>query len=260
MFHSARSNLDVRRIADAIASAPDLDVAFDQLVVELAAELGTRACVFRRGDRGWALVSQNRGGMGVSLADLLLVLNAVPHDGDIAAVNLAGVDRSTWTSLKLNVSDAPVMVLLAGDWTQGGVLGALAVTLSFALRSVEEHQRRRRAEQAVVDGYVMGRNLSRGAGLDQACQRIVQHVSRSMHVDRVTLALHEPDDDRIASRRPRDRLWRSCRAFASNPAPGSWVTFIRPDVPSSSATPVICRSRRKRGRPIEPSPSPRCRC
>ena len=221
MFHSARSNLDVRRIADAIASAPDLDAAFDQLVVELSAELGTRACVFRRGDRGWALVSQNRGGMGVSLADLLLVLNAVPHDRDIAAVNLAGVDRSTWTSLTLNVSDAPVMVLLAGDWTQGGVLSALAVTLSFALRSVQEHQGRRRAEQAVVDGYVMGRNLSRGAGLDQACQRIVQHVSRSMHVDRVTLALHEPDDDRIAiaaTSRPSLAELQGLRI-----EPGSWV-------------------------------------
>ena len=221
MFHSARSNVDVRRIADAIASAPDLEGAFDRLINELSAELGTRGCIFRRGERGWTLVSQNRGGLGVSISDLLLVLNALPDDRELAAINLGGLQRGAWTSLVLNLGDAPTMLLLAGDWTQAGVLSAFGVTASFALRSVQEHERRRRAEQSVVDGYVMGRNLSRGVGLDNACQRIVQHVSRSMAVDRVTLALHEPDDDRIAiaaTSRPTLTELQGLRI-----EPGAWV-------------------------------------
>jgi len=198
MFHSARSNVDARRIADAIASAPDLVGACDRLVSELSTALGTRTCVFRRGERGWLLVSQNRGGMDVALADLLAVLNAIPEDRDVALVAPDASEHGVWTSMALDILDDPMMVLLAGDWTQGGVLSGLAVTLSFALRSVREHHLRRRAEQSVVDGYTLGRSLSRGAGIEDACQRIVQHVARAMQVERVTLALHEADDDRLA--------------------------------------------------------------
>src|SRR6186997_1482494 len=120
MFHSARSNVDVRRIADAIASAPDLEAAFDRLINELSAELGTRGCIFRRGERGWTLVSQNRGGLGVSISDVLLVLNALPDDRELAAINLSGLKQGVWTSLVLSIGDAPTLLLLAGDWTQAG--------------------------------------------------------------------------------------------------------------------------------------------
>jgi diguanylate cyclase (GGDEF)-like protein len=216
MFHSARSNVDARRIADAIASAPDLVGACDRLVSELSEALGTRSCVFRRGARGWWLVSQHRGGMDVPLGDLLEVLNAVPDDRDVALITLDANGNNAWTSMALGVLDEPVIVLLAGDWTQAGVLSGLAVTLSFALRSVREHHLRRRAEQSVV-----GRSLSRGAGIEDACQRIVHHIARAMQVERVTLALHEPDDDRLtiaATSRPFDSP-----APAARIEPGAWV-------------------------------------
>jgi diguanylate cyclase (GGDEF)-like protein len=197
MFHSGRPRFDPRRIAEAVASAADLDVAFDRLVTELASALDTRACILRLADRGWALVAQSRGGMGVPMADLLGVLNALPQGPDVDAVNLESIGDNVWTSMAIDASGAPLVVLLAGDWTQAGLLDALGITLSFALRTVQERQWRRRAEHALIDGYVVGRRLTRGGGVEAACQRIVHQVARFLHADRVTLALHQPDDDRI---------------------------------------------------------------
>jgi diguanylate cyclase (GGDEF)-like protein len=198
MFHSGRPNIEVERIAGAVAAASDLDSSYDQLIAGLSADRAARVCIFRFGTRGWALVAQSRGGMGVSLSDMLLVLRAVPGDRSIAAINLESTGEGIWTSMMLDVPEAPIMVLLPGDWTEVESFGALRTALSFALRSVQERHLRRRAEQILVDGYQMGRRLSRPGGLDITCQRIVQQVSRSMRADRVTLALREPDQNGMA--------------------------------------------------------------
>jgi diguanylate cyclase (GGDEF)-like protein len=221
MVHSARPKLDVRRIADTIASAPDVDAGFDRLVVALSAALGTRTCVFRHTERGWALAAQPRGGLGLSVSDLLLVLEAAVSDRDIQAVDMNANGQGDWTAMTLHVADAPTLLLLAGDWTHDETLSALALPLSLAFRAVHEHQRRRRAEQAVLDGYAMDRNLSRGVGLDAVCHRIVQHVARSMNLDRVTLALHEPEHDRLAVAATSHHVADELQGIRVEP--GAWV-------------------------------------
>src|SRR5712692_10840084 len=197
MLHPRRSIANVRRIAEAVASAPELETAFDRLATELSRALHTRSCVLRRSERGWMLVSQSRGGMRVSLSDLVRAVDTVPSDDPIACIDLGIIAEGPWTSMTLELPDEPARVLLAGDWTQFGMLNALGALLSLALRSVHEHQARRRAERLAIGGYAMARRLSRFGGVDIVCRRIVQQVARSLNAGRVTLALYRSEEDRL---------------------------------------------------------------
>jgi len=186
-------------VADAVARGADEPAAFDALVTGLARALDTRASVFQKVSRGWALMTQVRGGLQLSVADLHMALGAISPDESTAVVDLRSIDEGLWTSMPLNDTGGPsIVVLLAGDWTvHKGALDSFAVVLSFALRSVHEREIRRRVERLSFDAYAMGRRLSRLGDLDAVGERIVHQVSRSLKADRVALALYRPEEDRL---------------------------------------------------------------
>jgi diguanylate cyclase (GGDEF)-like protein len=186
-------------VADAVARGADLPAAFDSLITGLARALDTRASLFQKVSRGWTLVTQVRGGLQLSVSDLHLALGSISPDESTAIVDLRSIGEGLWTSMPLNDSGGPsIIVLLAGDWTvHKGALDSVAVVLSFALRSVHEREIRRRVERLSFDAYAMGRRLSRLGDLEVVGERIVSQVSRSLKADRVALALYRPEEDRL---------------------------------------------------------------
>jgi len=186
-------------IADKVARGADVPAAFDALTTGLARALDTRASLFQKVSRGWALMTQVRGGLQLSVADLHLALGSISPDESTANVDLRGIGEGLWTSMPLNDSGGPsIIVLFAGDWTaHKSALDSFAVVLSFALRSVHEREIRRRVERLSFDAYSMGRRLSRLGDLDIVGDRIVNQVSRSLKADRVALALYRPEEDRL---------------------------------------------------------------
>ena len=191
---------DLSAIAHAVARATDRQTAFETLIGELSQALNTRACILQRVDRGWMLLAQTRGGLGVTIADLqLAVANVVPAE-PVALVDVHTIGERAWTSMVVDDPEGPLTILLAGDWTllERVALGPLAVLLSFALRSVHERETREATERWLVDGFAMARRLSRLGGLERVAQRVVQQISRSLNADRVALALYRPDEDRLS--------------------------------------------------------------
>jgi two-component system cell cycle response regulator len=186
-------------VADRVARGADLPAAFDSLITGLARALDTRASLFQKVSRGWTLVTQVRGGLQLSVSDLHMALGTISPDESTAIVDLRSIGEGLWTSVPLNDSGGPsIVVLLAGDWTvHKGALDSFAVVLSFALRSVHEREIRRRAERLSFDAYAMGRRLSRLGDLEVVGERIVSQVSRSLKADRVALALYRPEEDRL---------------------------------------------------------------
>jgi diguanylate cyclase (GGDEF)-like protein len=186
-------------VADAVSRGADLPAAFDALIAGLARALDTRASLFQKVPRGWTLVTQVRGGLQLSVSDLHMALGSISPDESTAVVDLRGIGEGLWTSMPLNDSGGPpIVVLLAGDWTaHSSALDSLAIVLSFALRSVRERETRRRVERLSFDAYAMGRRLSRLGDLDIVGERIVSQVSRSLKADRVSMALYRPEEDRL---------------------------------------------------------------
>jgi diguanylate cyclase (GGDEF)-like protein len=190
---------DLTAVADTVARGVDLPAAFDALVTGLARVLDTRASLFQRVSRGWTLVTQVRGGLQLSIADLHLALGSISTDETTAIVDLRGIGEGLWTSVPLNESGGPpIILLLAGDWTaHRSGFDSFAVVLSFALRSVRERELRRRVERLSFDAYAMGRRLSRLGDLEVVGERIVSQVSQSLKADRVAMALYRPEEDRL---------------------------------------------------------------
>ena len=191
---------DLTAIADALASATDLQTAFDTLISELSKALHTRACLLQRRERGWILVAQTRGGLRLSISGLDTALNNLSPDASTALVDLRGSEEGLWTSMPLKDPDGASMVLLlAGDWTVlDDVLTPLAHVLSFSLRSVRDREVRQSAERLLLSGYKMARRASHLGSLDVVCQRVVDQVARSLEADRVALALYRPEEERLA--------------------------------------------------------------
>src|SRR5215510_6740278 len=86
-------------VADAVARGADLPAAFDALVTGLARALDTRASLFQKVPRGWTLVTQVRGGVQLSVADLHMALGCIPTDASTEVVDLRGVGEGLWTSI-----------------------------------------------------------------------------------------------------------------------------------------------------------------
>src|SRR5947207_212708 len=112
---------DLTSIAQSAARAVDEDAALDGVIDAVSRALDTRACFFRRVERGWMLVAQARGGLRLSTADLQSALDAVPHDAMVDAVDLRPLGEGVWTSMTLNDPDGAqgtmLLLLVAGDWT-----------------------------------------------------------------------------------------------------------------------------------------------
>jgi diguanylate cyclase (GGDEF)-like protein len=186
-------------VADTVARAADLPGAFDALVAGLARSLDTRASLFQKVSRGWALVTQVRGGLQLSVADLHLALGSISSDESTAIVDMRAIGEGLWTSMPLRESGGPsIILLIAGDWTAHRIaLDSFAVVLSFALRAVREREIRRRVERLSFDAYAMGRRLSRLGDLDIVGERIVGQIAQSLKADRVAMALYRPEEERL---------------------------------------------------------------
>src|SRR5438034_2854968 len=159
---------DLTAIAKAVTQATDLQQAFDTLMSEVARVLSSRACILQRVERGWMLVGQARGGMRVSISDLQRALEHVPLDTLTATVDLKAIGEGIWTSMSFNhPGEAPIVMLMAGDWTiLDRLLNPFAVLVSFALATVRERAARVSAERLLVNGYTMARRLSRLGRVD----------------------------------------------------------------------------------------------
>jgi diguanylate cyclase (GGDEF)-like protein len=185
-------------VADAVAQSPDRGVALETLTAGLTRALGARICVCERVARGWALVGQSRGGVGVSIDDLHRAVESAAS-GRTAKVDLSAVGEGIWTFMSLAQPGGPaIVVLIAGDWTGDAQLEPSAVMLSLALRSVRERERYRKTERQLVSGYRMARRLSRLGGVDEVSQRVVDQVAQAFAAERVALALYHPEEDRLA--------------------------------------------------------------
>jgi len=214
---------DLTSIAHAVARATDHDAALDTLIKDVARTLDTRACLFKRVDRGWMLVAQARGGLRVPISDLQTALNALPTDATIEAVDLRPVGESVWTSMTLHEPGGSIVVLLiAGDWTVlDRALQPFASSLTLALACVRERAAKQRAERVLLDGYKMARRLSRLGGVENVSQRIVSQVARSIGADRVALAVYRPEDDCLAIAATHGYPAASVKDVRIEP--GSWV-------------------------------------
>ena len=193
---------DLTGIAQSAARAVDEDTALDAVIDQVSRALDTRACIFRRVDRGWMLVAQARGGLRLSTADLQSALDAVPRDSTIDAVDLRPLGEGVWTSMALNdpdVTGATTMLLLvAGDWTiLDRALMPFVASLTLAFACVRERQAKRRSERLLLNEYMMARRLSRLGGVDTVCQRIVNQVGRALGADRVAVALYRAEEDSL---------------------------------------------------------------
>jgi diguanylate cyclase (GGDEF)-like protein len=199
--HSAPSITELNAIADAVAQAADRQAAFENLIVQLTDVLRTRACVLRRADRGWILVSQTRGGLDITVEDLQRAVDTMSRDGSIDPVSVRSIGESTWTAISLHDIDEPIAILLAGDWTQPErALHPLTKLLSLAFSAVRDRTQRQAAERSMIDGFALARRLSRPAGLEGVhgiARRVVDQTSRSLNADRVALALYDPGEDRL---------------------------------------------------------------
>jgi len=199
--HADRPSIhDLSAIAHAVARATDRQTAFENLIGELSQALNTRACILQRVDRGWMLVAQTRGGLGVTIADLQLAVSGMSAAELTAPVDLHSIGEGVWTSMWVEDPGGPLAILLAGDWTllERVALNPLAVLLSFAFKSVHERETREATERCLVDGFAMARRLSRLGGLELVAQRVVEQISRSLNADRVALALYRRDEDRLS--------------------------------------------------------------
>jgi len=210
-------------VAETVARAADLPGAFDALVTGLARVLDARASLFQKVSRGWTLVTQVRGGLLLSVADLHMALGSISSDDCAGIVDLRGIGEGLWTSMPLRDSGGPPIILLvAGDWTaHQTALNSLAVVLSFALRSVREREIRRRVERLSFDAYAMGRRLSRLGDLDVVGERIVNQVAQSLKADRVAMALYRPEEDRLVVAATHGYPVASVKDVRIEP--GSWV-------------------------------------
>jgi diguanylate cyclase (GGDEF)-like protein len=199
--HAARPSIhDLSAIAHAVARATDRQTAFETLVGELSQALNTRACILQRIDRGWTLVAQTRGGLGVTISDLQLAVGGMSTAETTAAVDSHSIGEGVWTSMRVEDPGGPLAILLAGDWTllERVALNPLAVLLSFALTSLHDRETRQATERWLIDGFAMARRLSRLGGLEPVAQRVVEQIAHSLNADRVALALYRPDEDRLS--------------------------------------------------------------
>lgn len=190
---------DLAVVADAVAQSADRRTAIDTLIAGISDVLDTRAALFVRRPRGWTLLAQTRSGVGVALDDLRLAFEACPPDRRTAVIDLSPIGEGPWTFMSLTPPAGPPMAaLLAGDWTASQPLVSAAFLLSLALGSVQDRELRVRAHRRLIDGYALSRRLSHLDSVDAVCQRIVEHVARSLGVDRVAVAVHQSEDDRLA--------------------------------------------------------------
>src|SRR5262252_7320542 len=97
-------------VADGVARGTHLPAAFDALITGLARALDTRASLFQRVSRGWTLVTQIRGGLQLSVADLHMALGSVSSDDCAAVVDLRGIGEGLWTSMPLRDSGGPSII------------------------------------------------------------------------------------------------------------------------------------------------------
>src|SRR3954469_25807914 len=114
--HAASPSIhDLSAIAHAVARASDRQTAFENLIAELSRTLNTRAGILQKVDRGWTLVAQTRGGLGVTVADLQLALGSLAAGELTAAVDLESIGEGVWTSMSVDDPGGPALAILLAD-------------------------------------------------------------------------------------------------------------------------------------------------
>src|SRR5262245_25764274 len=163
MLASRPSINDLAAIAHTVARANDEQTAFESIIAELSRKLQSPACVLRRTDRGWVLVAQPRGGLGVTILGLQMMLDATTAGNLTEVIDLRSIGEGIWTSMSIDdPGGRPLVILIAGDWTRPErLLEPLAISLALAMEAVREREARRAAERLLLTGYALSRRMSR---------------------------------------------------------------------------------------------------
>ncbi len=212
---------DIKRIGDSVAAAAQINAALEQLASAVASAFDAPTCVFQRTARGWILASQSGGGLRLPVAELSLVVDALPRADPLAAVDLAAFGLGAWTALALETPDAWWLLLLQGEWTSVGGAAELAAVLSLALQAVRERELRSRSERALTEAYAINRCVSRARTIESVCEKLVQRVAGSLNADRVSVAVRRPEDGRIAVVAAYGEHTSSI--LGASAEPGAWV-------------------------------------
>ena len=183
--------LSLTEAINAVASAVNLETAFDALTAAMSRVLEARVCLVERGPRGWRLLAQGRGGLRLLTSAFDAALAAVPTAGAAAIVDFRNAGEGVWTSLPVQPGDGRTLVLLiAGDWTASGLAEWLRVLLSMAIQTAWARSSEAQMRRLCLDGYKVSRRMSTLTSVDSVCQQIIEHVARSLGAERVTLALY----------------------------------------------------------------------
>ena len=198
LSHQGHAFDHLSAIADTVARASTAASAIDAVADGLSRSLQARVHVFGRTPRGWVFIAQSGGRIHASLGDLDAALQTITP-GPVSTIDLRHAGETMWTSLSLEHSGMPVYVLIAGDWTANeAALTGWAFALSFALRCARERADRHTVERTLLHGYMLGRRLSRLGGLQTVSEQLVEQLGRSLHADRIALALYRAEEDRLA--------------------------------------------------------------
>src|SRR5262249_43794520 len=187
-------------LADAIARQSGTAHEFEWLARELSTALGTRVAVFESSRHGWMLAAQYGGRIRASLRDLERALSGLATAAVVAAVDLRGGGEDVWTAMRVaHPTGSSMQILLAGNWTHvAEQLTWFSLIVSSTFRFGDAQSGRARADRLLRHGYQFGRRLSRLDGLGAVCQDVVDQLSNALNAGRVALALHRPDENRLA--------------------------------------------------------------
>jgi diguanylate cyclase (GGDEF)-like protein len=175
-----------------VASAPDLDAAYDVVRGDLFQQLLVHASVLEWTGTRWTVRTETAGESPISrLVDSTNCTGGCMTD---FAVHPIGLDEVTIVPVT-GVDDPRVVLAIEGDWSYlRDALMAGVPLLGLALQLVRERAARTETARLVVDVYARIRRLSQLRTQDDLARYVVREAAELLRAERVTLALYREDE------------------------------------------------------------------
>ena len=193
MHRPEQSYVSFAATAIGVASAADVDAAYDLVRDDVIKQLLVQACVLEWTGTRWTVMTATDAGS--PLAEFVDYRNsagdhlpdfAVHHFGpvDVTVVPVSGAD-----------DDPRVALAIEGDWSylQDALLAGVPL-LALALQVVRDRATKNETARLLVDGYARIRRLSRLRSQDDVARRVVRDVVELLGAERVSLALFRDDE------------------------------------------------------------------
>jgi diguanylate cyclase (GGDEF)-like protein len=219
MHRPEQSYVSFAATAIGVASAVDVDAAYDFVRADVFKQLLAQAWVLEWTGTRWAVMTETTPGSpiaqlvdwGNSIGDPLPDF-AVHHVGpaDVTIVAIGGAD------------DPRVALAIEGDWSYlRDALIAGVPLLALALHVVRERATKDESARLLVDGYARIRRLSRLRTQDDVARRVVRDVSELLGAERISLALFRDDEQCLSIVAAEGVSLSSVKGVRI--APGEWV-------------------------------------